>query len=88
MPAMSSMRLTTTKLCPPRPFSRRKAVRMVASSHSAMAVLIGWRRAGGVAMIDSCCNPTSAVCNVRGMGVALSDRTCVESPPRARRVPI
>ena len=74
-PSKSAMRGATTKLCPPRRFSRSKAVRSVAASKGARKVRIGLRRAGGLAMMLTSCTPTMAACSVRGMGVAVIAKT-------------
>ena len=68
---MSSIRGTTTKLCPPRRFSRSSAVRTLAASKGARKVRIGRRRAGGLAITLTSCMPTIAACRVRGIGVAV-----------------
>ena len=60
---------------PPRDRSRSRAARSVSGEKVDTAVRIGWRRAGGVAMIDNWRKPTSAACSVRGMGVADRVRT-------------
>ena len=73
--SMSPMRGTTTKLCPRRARSRSSAARSIPASYSATVVRIGCRRPGAVAITDSCCRPMSAVCSVRGIGVAVSVRT-------------
>ncbi len=82
---MSSMRGTTTKLWPPRLFSRSQrrwppyiVERVDASSGSAAAARAALRE------IEICCNPISCALARAEVGVALSVSRCV-SPDRRRR---
>ena len=82
--SMSSTRGHTTKLWPPRRRSRTSASRTVVESNGVRKVRIGRRCAGGVAMTLRSWSPTRAAWSVRGIGVAVSVRTCSSSREAAQ----
>ena len=72
---MVSIRLCTTKTCPPRSSSRANASSSSASSHGSTNVRIGDRSRGGVSISERSRRPASERCRVRGIGVAVSVST-------------
>ena len=74
---ISFIRGHTTKICPPRCFSRKIASLRMIESHGPTNVLTARRSTGGVAISDISLTPDNAICRVRGMGVADKVRTCM-----------
>src|ERR1039458_7320686 len=74
-----SMRLWTTKTCPPRSTSARIASRMTASSTGTTCVAIARRSFGGVSMTERSRMPASDRWSERGIGVADIARTSTDA---------
>ena len=68
---MSSTRLWTKKICPPRFNSRSTAWRINSGSKRATRVSTARRSSGGVSRFEMSRSPSRPMCSVRGMGVAV-----------------
>src|SRR5665647_3269658 len=67
-------RLCTKYTCPPRPISCSMAVRITPCSKGATTVWMARRSLGGVSITDISRSPSSDMCSVRGIGVAVMVR--------------
>ena len=68
---MSLTRLWTKKICPSRFSSRSTAWRISSASNRATRVSTARRSSGGVSRLEMSRSPSSDMCSVRGMGVAV-----------------
>ena len=81
----SRMRLFTTKTCPPRSISRRTASAIASSLSRPTTVSMACRPSGGVVRFEMSRMPSSAMCSVRGIGVAESVRMSTRARIALRR---
>ncbi len=78
MEASDWIRLWTKKTCPPRFSSRSIASLITVRLNAVTTVSTGSRSSGGVSITERSRTPDSAMCRVRGIGVAVRVSTSTE----------